>query len=46
MTDPIHRIEELLAGVDYVADRRLATATFLALELGKYLARRAGLGRR
>jgi len=36
-SDPINRIEELLAGADYVADRRLSTATFLALELGRPL---------
>src|SRR6185503_6513145 len=31
-SDPINRVQELLAGASYVADRRLATATFLALE--------------
>jgi MoxR-like ATPase len=47
VTDPIHRIEELLAGVDYVADRRLATAAFLALELGRplFLEGEAGVGK-
>jgi MoxR-like ATPase len=46
-SDPINRIEQLLADVDYVADRRLATATFLALELGRplFLEGEAGVGK-
>ena len=46
-SDSIHRVEELLAGADYVADRRLATATFLALELGRplFLEGEAGVGK-
>ena len=45
--DPINRIQELLAGANYVADRRLATATFLALELGRplFLEGEAGVGK-
>jgi MoxR-like ATPase len=45
--DPINRIEQLLAGAEYVADRRLATATFLALELGRplFLEGEAGVGK-
>jgi MoxR-like ATPase len=47
MADPIQRIEELLAAADYVADRRLATAAFLALELGRplFLEGEAGVGK-
>ena len=46
-SDPINRIQELLAGANYVADRRLATATFLALELGRplFLEGEAGVGK-
>jgi MoxR-like ATPase len=46
-SDPINRIEQLLAGVDYVADRRLATAAYLALELGRplFLEGEAGVGK-
>ena len=38
---------ELLAGADYVADRRLATAVFLALRLGRplFLEGEAGVGK-
>ena len=45
--DPILGIEQLLAGADYVADRRLATAVFLALELGRplFLEGEAGVGK-
>ena len=37
----------MLAGADYVADRRLATATFLALQLGRplFLEGEAGVGK-
>jgi MoxR-like ATPase len=47
MADPIQRIEELLAAADYVADRRLATAAFLAQELGRplFLEGEAGVGK-
>jgi MoxR-like ATPase len=47
LNDPIHRVEQLLAGADYFADRRLATATFLALELGRplFLEGEAGVGK-
>ena len=40
-------MQELLAGANYVADRRLATATFLALELGRplFLEGEAGVGK-
>jgi MoxR-like ATPase len=43
----IEDVERLLAGADYVADRRLATATFLALELGRplFLEGEAGVGK-
>jgi MoxR-like ATPase len=43
----IEDVEQLLAGADYVADRRLATATFLALELGRplFLEGEAGVGK-
>ena len=43
----IDGVEELLAGADYVADRRLATAVFLALELGRplFLEGEAGVGK-
>jgi MoxR-like ATPase len=46
-SDPIQRVEELLAGANYIADRRLATATFLALELGRplLLEGEAGVGK-
>ena len=46
-SDPIYRVEELLAGADYIADRRLATAVFLALELGRplFLEGEAGVGK-
>ena len=46
-SDPINRVQELLAGASYVADRRLATATFLALELGRplFLEGEAGVGK-
>ena len=45
--DPINRVGELLAAANYVADRRLATATFLALELGRplFLEGEAGVGK-
>ena len=45
--DPIESVRQLLAGADYVADRRLATATFLALELGRplFLEGEAGVGK-
>jgi MoxR-like ATPase len=47
LPEPINRVEELLAGASYVADRRLATATFLALELGRplFLEGEAGVGK-
>jgi MoxR-like ATPase len=47
LSDPIQRVEQLLAGAGYVADRRLATATFLALELGRplFLEGEAGVGK-
>ena len=43
----IDAVEELLAGADYVADRRLSTAVFLALELGRplFLEGEAGVGK-
>jgi len=46
-SDPINRVQERLAGANYVADRRLATATFLALELGRplFLEGEAGVGK-
>ena len=46
-SDPILSVEEVLAGADYVADRRLATAVFLALELGRplFLEGEAGVGK-
>jgi len=46
-SDPINRVQELLAGASYVADRRLATATYLALELGRplFLEGEAGVGK-
>ena len=46
-SDPIYRIGEVLAGAGYVADRRLVTATFLALELGRplFLEGEAGVGK-
>ena len=46
-SDPIYRVADLLAGADYVADRRLATAVFLALELGRplFLEGEAGVGK-
>ena len=46
-SDPIYRVQELLGGADYVADRRLATGTFLALELGRplFLEGEAGVGK-
>ena len=46
-SDSIDRVEGLLAGAEYVADRRLATATFLALELGRplFLEGEAGVGK-
>ena len=47
MTGSVDSIEQLLAGADYVADRRLATAAFLALELGRplFLEGEAGVGK-
>jgi MoxR-like ATPase len=43
----IESVEGLLARADYVADRRLATAAFLALELGRplFLEGEAGVGK-
>jgi len=43
----IEATQELLAGADYVADRRLATAAFLALRLGRplFLEGEAGVGK-
>jgi MoxR-like ATPase len=43
----IDATERLLASADYVADRRLATAVFLALELGRplFLEGEAGVGK-
>ncbi len=43
----IDAAQQLLAGADYVADRRLATAVFLALELGRplFLEGEAGVGK-
>src|SRR6202162_947119 len=51
MSDPriasIDAAQSLLASADYVADRRLATAVFLALELGRplFLEGEAGVGK-
>ena len=43
----IEAAQALLAGADYVADRRLATSVFLALELGRplFLEGEAGVGK-
>ena len=45
--DSIEAAEALLASADYVADRRLATAVFLALSLGRplFLEGEAGVGK-
>jgi MoxR-like ATPase len=45
--DAIESVRQLLAGANYVADRRLATAAFLALELGRplFLEGEAGVGK-
>jgi len=45
--DSVDATLELLAGADYVADRRLATAVFLALRLGRplFLEGEAGVGK-